>query len=158
DILTRGERWRISVEAFLASFEPIKKQFANLHPWERFFGSPDIWASAHANLEYLERLARTQSFLALGKIDLGPLDIAVCAVSESPFTELLHKMMEKGPATGEDAEDAKARKHYAWKCGNAIWDMVSCFRALQSPLLTLPRLLVIGAAGAGKSHSLAHTA
>src|SRR5690606_1272914 len=59
DILTRGERWRISVEAFLASFEPIKKQFANLHPWERFFGSPDIWASAHANLEYLERLART---------------------------------------------------------------------------------------------------
>lgn len=102
----------------------------------------------------------TLSPLEAPPVDIAPLGRAVQSIFDLAHGAALTVLLSSEGDPRADTEAAKMAAHRLndarWKVDQAVEELRETFEALDVDLLKHPRILVVGEAGSGKSHSLAH--
>lgn len=93
-------------------------------------------------------------------IDIGPLGVTIQTIFDLARGARLSNLFSSAGDPKAETETAKIAAHRLnsarWAFEQAIDDLRETFEALDGDLLLRRRILVVGEAGSGKSHSLAH--
>lgn len=154
EVIARGPRWRELVEAHKTALDAVHPAARKLAP---LIVRPDGDAEVEAFLQALNDCRTSFSELPFGEaasFDLSPYLAQLKTTLGLPGAKSLD---DAGYAIdGEATEAASLRRHARYIYQDTLGELHHTALALPKELLHRHRLTLVGEAGAGKSHSLAH--
>ena len=156
DVPARGPLYLASIVEHHAALCEIGTTLEGAQRVAPELGEPDDWSIMHEGLIELRRASKTVDFTSPEKLDLTALLAAGRTFMESRVVVALSDAWRASKAPDLSEEQTRTRLHYCRKAEAAIERVGRSLNTLDSSLLRKPALLVLGEAGAGKSHALAH--
>lgn len=157
DIAARSPRFGARVDAHRATYPVALKALRRLERTAQPQATAASWTAVRQAVQAARDIAFDIDLAATGPIDLSPLRAAVEAVGIGPEVRALVETV--GKLDGDEAGKSETWRTFRRLAGDleeAMDAIIHSFRNLDTPLLKKPRLLIVGEAGVGKSHSLAH--
>lgn len=155
DTLGREPGYLALFTQHLATFGRVRSALGRLEPFvERSDGADHELADLRRKLDACELVAFALPYASPSSFDLGPHITGLETLRALPaFKRLKDSGYPLEDETG-DGREGRLRAGYAFR--ETLEDFDQARRALPRQVLMEHRLLLVGEAGAGKSHSLAH--
>jgi hypothetical protein len=157
DVVSRNGRFHERVQAHRVIWPETLKAFHDLVRATAPASEAAHWALVRRAIESGRDQTLTLDFAAPGPIDLSELRNTVETLrGGTDLRAVFDDLVRVATENAESKERRDVLRHLEYSLEGALDALYSTFQTLDRPALARPRLLVVGEAGAGKSHSLAH--
>lgn len=156
DAVRRGPRWVAAVTAYREASQGLAKALIGLRVVGDAPAPDDIWQELADCHRALHDAADLLDFMAPGAIDLSQLTSAGKALRTSRAHEVFADLADTRSDRDSSDRIQRRRREAAEKFLDAVSSLTATIHDLDHEVLRQSCLLLLGEAGAGKSHSLAH--